>query len=336
MSPDPTRRVLEIRALTKVYPGPVTALDGIDLSIETGMFGLLGPNGAGKTTLMRILAGLLEPTTGSIRLCGEDVVADPMRVRRRLGYLPQELGFYPHLTGRRMLQHLLRLKGVEAEGRSLERLTADLLDRVNLGHAANRKVSTYSGGMRRRLGIAQAVAGDPALVIVDEPTAGLDPEERHRLFRLLAEVAEERIVLLSTHIVDDVAVLCPRLAILRRGRLLASTTPAEARESVEGRIFEARVPHRELEEIHRAHRITRTLIVEGRLRVRIFEPSGRAPLGFDPVPATLEDAYLALVTTDSPGTSGSAPSPGTAPAVWPSPRRPSDRPTPPAAKGAHP
>ena len=290
---------LTIQGLTKIYPGPVTALNGIDLTIETGMFGLLGPNGAGKTTLMRILAGLLEPTTGSISLFGEDIVADPMRVRRRLGYLPQEFGFYPHLNGDKMLQHLLRLKGVEASGRSLKRLSAELLERVNLTHAASKKVSTYSGGMRQRLGIAQAIAGDPTLIIIDEPTAGLDPEERHRFFRLLAELAEDRIVFLSTHIVDDVSVLCPRLAIIRQGNLLACTTPSEARASVEGRIFEARVERSELAELHRTQQVTQSLLVEGRMSVRIFEPSGLAPVGFSMVPATLEDAYLVHVTSDS-------------------------------------
>jgi ABC-type multidrug transport system ATPase subunit len=290
---------LIIRSLTKLYPGPVTALNGIDLTLGPGMFGLLGPNGAGKTTLMRILAGLLEPTTGSISLFGEDIVADPMKVRRRLGYLPQEFGFYPHLSGRRMLQHLLRLKGVEATGRNLEQLTDELLHRVNLTQAADNKVSTYSGGMRQRLGIAQAIAGDPALIIIDEPTAGLDPEERHRFFRLLAELAEDRIVLLSTHIVDDVSVLCPRLAIIRNGNLLASTTPSEARASVEGRIFEASVKRSELAELHRTQQVTQSLLVEGRMRVRILERSGHAPAGFSSVSATLEDAYLVYVTSDT-------------------------------------
>ena len=276
-----SEQCLEIKALTKIYPGPVTALDAIDLTIGTGMFGLLGPNGAGKTTLMRILAGLLEPTTGHrfVSLV-KDIVADPMRARRRLGYLPQEFGFYPHLTGRKMLRHLLVLKGVEAKGRSLDDLTEELLHRVNLVHASDRKVATYSGGMRQRLGIAQAIAGDPNLVIVDEPTAGLDPEERHRFFRLLAELAEKRIVLLSTHIVDDVSVLCPRLAIIRQGHLLAATTPGEARASVEGRIFEASVRRSDLPNLYQAHHVTRCLLVEGRIRVRVFEQCGHPPVGF--------------------------------------------------------
>lgn len=190
--------MLKIRDLVKVYPGPVTALQGVDLDVPTGMSGLLGPNGAGKSTLMKILAGLLEPTSGSVTLDGEDVLAQPERVRARLGYLPQEFGFYPHLTGEKMLTYLLRLKGVEAPG-GVGRLARELLERVNLAHAGHRKVKTYSGGMRQRLGIAQAIAGNPRLIVVDEPTAGLDPEERLRFYRLLAELAADRIVLLSTH-----------------------------------------------------------------------------------------------------------------------------------------
>src|SRR5262245_30765768 len=229
--------MISIRNLVKVYPGPVTALQGINLEVTTGMFGLLGPNGAGKSTLMKILAGLLEPTSGSVTLDGEDIVKHPERVRERLGYLPQEFGFYPHLSGERMLVHLLRLKGVTAPG-GLKKLARELLERVNLGWAAKRAVKAYSGGMRQRLGIAQAIAGDPRLVIVDEPTAGLDPEERLRFYYLLTELAQDRLVVLSTHIVEDVAVLCPRFAVIRQGRLVAETTPRAAREALRGQIYE--------------------------------------------------------------------------------------------------
>jgi ABC-type multidrug transport system ATPase subunit len=283
--------MLSIRNLVKIYPGPVTALAGIDLDVEPGMFGLLGPNGAGKTTLMRVLAGLLEPTSGSVRLDGEEVLADPRRLRRRLGYLPQEFGFYPHLSGEKMLQFLLRLKGIEAPG-GVERLAAELLARVNLADAAKRKIRTWSGGMRQRLGIAQAIAGDPRLVIVDEPTAGLDPEERMRFYRLLTELAADRIVLLSTHIVEDVAVLCPRFAIIRQGRLVALTTPRQARAEIEGRIFEGRVAAGELDRLRRERRVIQAVLVEGENRVRIHVPEGEPPPGFQPVGATLEDAYL--------------------------------------------
>ncbi|HXO22493.1 MAG TPA: ABC transporter ATP-binding protein [Thermoanaerobaculia bacterium] len=290
--------MLRIRDLVKVYPGPVTALQGIQLDVPPGMFGLLGPNGAGKTTLMRILAGLLEPTSGQVTLDGVDITADPREVRRRLGYLPQEFGFYPHLTGVKMLSFLLRLKGVDAPG-GRERLARELLERVNLGAAADRKVKGYSGGMRQRLGIAQAIAGDPRLIIVDEPTAGLDPEERLRFYRLLAELAADRIVVLSTHIVEDVAVLCPRFAVIRQGRLVAQTSPGAARTAIAGRIFEGRVDPGELDALRERQRVTQAILVEGRNRVRILVPAGEPPAGFEPVPATLEDAYLLLMQDPS-------------------------------------
>jgi len=176
--------MLELRDLQKVYPGPVAALNGVSLDVPVGMFGLLGPNGAGKTTLMRIVAGILEPTAGKVILDGEDVTEAPQKVWSRLGYLPQEFGFYPHLTGEAMLKHLLELKGVTAP-QGMKKLVAELLERVNLTFAAKRKVKAYSGGMRQRLGIAQAIAGNPRLIIVDEPTAGLDPEVRLRFYHLL-------------------------------------------------------------------------------------------------------------------------------------------------------
>ena len=287
--------MLTIRDLVKVYPGPVTALQGINLDVPPGMFGLLGPNGAGKSTLMKILAGLLEATSGEVTLDGEDVLSKPERIRRRLGYLPQEFGFYPHLTGEKMLAYLLKLKGVEAPG-GLKKLVAELLERVNLSYAARRKVKTYSGGMRQRLGIAQAIAGDPRLIIVDEPTAGLDPEERLRFYRILAELAADRIVLLSTHIVEDVAVLCPRFAVIHKGRLVALTSPTEARQAIAGKIFEGHIGAEELAEIHRRRlRVIQSVLVEGKNRVRVYQPDGSSLLGFEPVPANLEDAYLLRV-----------------------------------------
>jgi ABC-type multidrug transport system ATPase subunit len=286
--------VLCARSLTKVYPGPVTALNGVDLDVPPGMFGLLGPNGAGKSTFMKILAGLLEPTSGTVTLDGIDITRSPEAVWSRLGYLPQEFGFYPHLSGEAMLAHLLDLKGVDApQGR--KRLVKDLLDRVNLGFAAKRAVKTYSGGMRQRLGIAQAIAGNPRLIIVDEPTAGLDPEERLRFYHLLSELAEQRIVLLSTHIVDDVAVLCPRFAVIRQGRLLTVTSPSEARNSIHGRVFEGTVDVADLPRLRADHMVTQVLLMEGRHRARIHEPSGKPPAGFTSVPVTLEDAYLVLM-----------------------------------------
>jgi len=286
--------MLEIRGLVKVYPGPVTALNGIDLDVAPGMFGLLGPNGAGKTTFMKILAGLLEPTSGAVSLDGADILAKPEVLWPRLGYLPQEFGFYPHLSGEAMLGHLLDLKGVQAPG-GRRKLVRDLLERVNLTFAAKRAVKNYSGGMRQRLGIAQALAGDPRLIIVDEPTAGLDPEERLRFYHLLSELAVNRIVILSTHIVEDVAVLCPRFAVIRSGRLLALTSPSEARASIAGHIFEGTVQVEDLPRLREERMVTQALLVEGKNRARIYDPSGTPPIGFVPAPVTLEDAYLVLM-----------------------------------------
>jgi ABC-type multidrug transport system ATPase subunit len=294
--------MLLIRDLVKVYPGPVTALAGVDLAVPKGMFGLLGPNGAGKTTLMRILAGLLEPTSGSATLDGESILDHPERIWERLGYLPQDFGFFPHLTGERMLEYLLRLKGVAAPA-GIRALCAELLQRTHLSFAARRKVKTYSGGMRQRLGIAQAIAGDARLIIMDEPTAGLDPEERLRFYRLLSELAEDRIVLLSTHIVEDVAVLCPRFAVIRAGRLIADTSPTQAREAIEGTIYEGTIMaesyHRLLADPERC--VTQAYLVEGRNRVRVYQPEGRPPEGFAPVAPTLEDAYLVAIKTGQVG-----------------------------------
>ena len=292
--------MLEVKDVVKVYPGPVAALQGVTLDVPQGMFGLLGPNGAGKTTLMRIIAGLLEPTSGTVHFNGEDIVADPRRIRRQLGYLPQDFGFYPHLTGESMLRFLLVLKGVQAP-KGLKHLAAKLLDRVNLSHAAKRKVKGYSGGMRQRLGIAQALAGDPKLLIVDEPTAGLDPEERLRFYRLLAELAEDRTVLLSTHIVEDISVLCPRMAIMRDGRFVADTTPSEARGRLAGTIFQGTVDRERLSEIDRDYRVTQAILIEGRNQVRIHLPEGPPPEGFQVAEPTLEDAYLLLAQANGAG-----------------------------------
>jgi ABC-type multidrug transport system ATPase subunit len=289
--------MLSIRNLVKVYPGPVTALQGVSLDIGAGMFGLLGPNGAGKSTFMRILAGVLEPTSGSVTLDGRDVLKSPESLWSVLGYLPQDFGFLPHLSGEAMLAYLLELKGVE-HGKGARTLATDLLGRVNLAYAARRKVKEYSGGMRQRLGIAQAIAGDPRLIIVDEPTAGLDPEERHRFYRLLAELAEQRTVILSTHIVEDVAVLCPRFAVIRSGQVVAETTPSDARRMLATAIFEGAVPVGDLDAFRRERTVTQAILVEGRNRVRIYEPSRNVPPGFEPAVPTLEDLFLDMTTAN--------------------------------------
>ncbi len=289
--------MLIIRDLVKVYPGPVAALQGIHLEVPNGMFGLLGPNGAGKSTLMKIIAGLLEPTSGIVTLDGKNIVQEPEQVWSRLGYLPQDFGFYPHLSVRAMLAHLLRLKGVRAQY-GMRRLCTELLERVNLEWAAKRKVRELSGGMRQRLGVAQALAGDPRIIIVDEPTAGLDPEERLRFYHLLAELAQNRIVLLSTHIVEDVAVLCPNFAVIREGRLLTVTTPGEALATMQGRVFEGETEDDTHVRMSPDQVVTQALLFEGRTRIRVFCGNSPPPPGFDPVPETLEDAYLVMMRTN--------------------------------------
>jgi ABC-2 type transport system ATP-binding protein len=290
--------MLAIQNLSKTYPGGVTALHGISMDIPHGMFGLLGPNGSGKTTLMRILAGLLEPTAGRVLLDGDDIVQHPDRIWPRLGYLPQYFGFYPALSGRAMLRHMLELKGV-SHPEGMDALCEALLQRVNLAHAANRAVKTYSGGMRQRLGIAQAIAGRPDLLIVDEPTAGLDPEERTRFYQLLAELAESCTVLLSTHIVDDVAVLCPRFAVMRYGRVLTITTPRDARDALTHTMFEGQVDRLTLATLATRYVVTQAYLVEGHHRVRIHAPNHDVPSGFNPVAPTLDDAYMLLTHEDA-------------------------------------
>ncbi len=287
---------LSVRGLVKIHPGPVCALRGVNLDIPEGMFGLLGPNGAGKSTLMNLIAALVEPTAGTIHLDGIDTVKDPMYMRRRLGYLPQDFGFYPDLSGRTMLEFLLKLKGVTGpKGRG--KLADELLERVNLTSAAKRKVGGYSGGMRQRLGLAQALAGNPRVLIVDEPTAGLDPEERQRFYRLLAEMSTGRIVLLSTHIVEDVSTLCPRLAVIRSGEVVADTTPGAARGAIDAMIFEGLVDDAQLPVFAQSNRVISAVLSEGRTnRVRVFARAPQsAPAGFSSSAATLEDAYLVLM-----------------------------------------
>lgn len=235
------KNTLLIRGLTKTYDNGVRALKGVSLTVRPGLYGLLGPNGAGKSTLMRTLATLQPPDSGSITFDGVDVLANPDYLRARLGYLPQTLGAYPGVSGRNLLNRLAVLKGY-ANKAEREAEADHLLHRVNLAEAADRAVSTYSGGMLRRFGIAAAFIGSPKLLIVDEPTAGLDPTERRRFHRVLADFAADAIVLLSTHIIDDVENLCANLSILAQGMILAAGTPAELKAPLEGRLWTKIVP----------------------------------------------------------------------------------------------
>jgi len=234
---------IAIQNLTKVYRGKVRALNGIDLRVQNGMFGLLGPNGAGKTTLMRILAGILLPTSGHLMAGGHDMASERGRtaVKRILGYLPQELGLYPDLSAREFLDYIALLKGLD-ERQARARRVAELLETVSLADVASRKLKTFSGGMKRRVGIAQALLNDPQLLIVDEPTAGLDPEERIRFRNLLAELGGNRIVVLSTHIVEDVAQTCQELAVMRAGQIIFRGGIAELVGAAQGKVWTVTTP----------------------------------------------------------------------------------------------
>lgn len=290
MSPNVSSSGLSLHGLTKTYANGVKALNGIDLSVPPGLYGLLGPNGAGKSTLMRTLATLQSPDSGQIRLDGVDVLANPDHLRRRLGYLPQTIGAYPGVSGRDLLERFAWLKG-RTDKHERRNEVAYLLERVNLSGAAHRAVATYSGGMLRRFGIAMALIGSPRLLIVDEPTAGLDPAERNRFHRVLADVAAESVVLLSTHIVEDIENLCDRLAILARGRIVAEGTPAELSAAVSGRLWSRIVPRGET----LPDAVQLTAAPGGTLAVVLVEQSP-GPL-YQPHAATLEDAYHVALST---------------------------------------
>jgi ABC-type multidrug transport system ATPase subunit len=308
---------LVLDKLSKRYPGGVQALRDVSLTIGPGLFGLLGPNGAGKSTLMRTLATLQEVDSGTARL-GDiddgatdptarsvDVLHDKQAVRRLLGYLPQEFGFYPKVSAERMLDHLARLKGI-ADARARRELCASLLARTNLDAAKKRPLGTFSGGMKQRFGIAQALLGDPKLLIVDEPTAGLDPEERVRFHNLLAEIGENVIVLLSTHIVSDVSDLCSRMAVLHRGEVLLLGEPTELVKKLDGRVWTRVVGNRasdprsrsvdkgELDAVRAAHFVLSTRLFAGKTTVRVLADARPGP-DFEPAVPELDDAYFAAI-----------------------------------------
>lgn len=282
---------LVIENLSKTYPGGVLALDRISMVISKGMFGLLGPNGAGKSTLMRILATLQTADSGSARLGEIDVLEDKMSVRRILGYLPQEFGVYPRTSAMRLLTHLATLKGVGSNSRDRKQVVESLLERVNLTDVRHKSVSTYSGGMRQRFGIAQALLGDPKLLIVDEPTAGLDPSERNRFYNLLAEVGESIIVILSTHIVQDVKELCTNMAIIHLGRVLFSGSPSLAEEQLCGKVWARTMTKQEFANRDWQHPILSTKLVAGSPMVRIYceTPPDQ---GFQAAVPDLEDVFF--------------------------------------------
>jgi ABC-type multidrug transport system ATPase subunit len=285
--------MLAIEGLTHVYPNGTRALDGVDLTIGKGMFGLLGPNGAGKSTLMRAVATLQTPTSGSIRFGDIDVIGAPEKLRRTLGYLPQDFGVYPRVSAVDLLDHLAVLKGIAGRGERRETVET-LLQQVNLWEVRKKWVSGYSGGMRQRFGIAQALIGRPELIIVDEPTAGLDPEERNRFLNLLAEIGEQVVVILSTHIVDDVADLCPRMAVLSGGRILTEGAPAALIEGLNGRVWRKVIDRGELEAERARNQVISTRLAGGRTVIHVLADTAPDP-GFTPVAGGLEDVYFSTL-----------------------------------------
>lgn len=282
--------MLTIQNLSKTYPNGVQALRQVSLEIPTGMFGLLGPNGAGKSSLMRTLATLQEADSGSVRFGDIDVLKDKDAVRRVLGYLPQDFGVYPRVSAVDMLDHFAVLKGLTRRAERRE-VVDGLLRQVNLWEARKQALSTYSGGMRQRFGIAQALLGNPRLVIVDEPTAGLDPEERNRFLNLLAEIGEQVVVILSTHIVDDVRDLCPRMAIIAQGQVLLSGEPLKAIDALNGRVWRKVVRKEALSRLQKDFVVLSTRLVGGRPVVHIYSEL-QPEEGFEQVAAGLEDVYF--------------------------------------------
>lgn len=285
--------MLSIKDLTHTYPNGVQALKNVNLDIPKGMFGLLGPNGAGKSSLMRTVATLQQPTAGSIQFGDIDVLQNPDGIRRTLGYLPQDFGVYPRGTAYDLLDHLAMLKGI-TKSKERKGLVEDLLHQVNLYDKRKKKVSTFSGGMRQRFGIAQALIGQPELIIVDEPTAGLDPEERNRFHNLLSDIGEDVVVILSTHIVDDVADLCPNMAILAAGTVIKHGTPRELMNAAVGQIWQRTIEKSELDDFRARHAVISNHLTMGQVQV-VVESAENPGDGFEAKTPTLEDVYFAAI-----------------------------------------
>jgi ABC-2 type transport system ATP-binding protein len=285
--------MLSIENLTHVYGNGTRALDDVSLSIPKGMFGLLGPNGAGKSTLMRSIATLQSPTSGSIRFGDIDVVKDPEQLRRVLGYLPQDFGVYPRVSAYDMLDHMAVLKGI-SNGKDRKATVEALLHQVNLWPVRGKALAGFSGGMRQRFGIAQALIGNPELIIVDEPTAGLDPEERNRFLNLLAEVGENVVVILSTHIVEDVTDLCPRMAVLAGGKIQLEGSPVELTHALEGRVWRKTIDKADLAAQQASRNVISTRLFAGRTVIHVLSDTNPGD-GFERAPGGLEDVYLATV-----------------------------------------
>ncbi|HEU0098151.1 MAG TPA: ABC transporter ATP-binding protein [Allosphingosinicella sp.] len=285
--------MLELADVSHVYPNGTRALDHVTLSIPRGMYGLLGPNGAGKSTLMRNVATLQTPTEGSIRFGDIDVIAEPEKLRRTLGYLPQDFGVYPRVSAYDMLDHMAVLKGIATAGARKQTVEA-LLHQVNLWDVRKKALAGFSGGMRQRFGIAQALIGNPELIIVDEPTAGLDPEERNRFLNLLAEIGENVVVILSTHIVEDVSDLCPRMAVLANGRIQLEGAPLDLIRATKGRIWMKVIERGELERYREKYELISTRLFAGRTVIHVLSDSDPGD-GFASVEGGLEDVYFSTL-----------------------------------------
>jgi ABC-type multidrug transport system ATPase subunit len=282
--------MLSIKQLNKTYANGVKAINNVSLDIPNGMFGLLGPNGAGKSSLMRTIATLQDPDSGSIHFDGVDVLKDKEGLRRQLGYLPQDFGVYPKVSAETLLNHFAVLKGLTEKGARKEAVEA-LLQQTNLWEARKRNLGTYSGGMRQRFGIAQALLGAPRLVIVDEPTAGLDPDERNRFLNLLAKIGEQVVVILSTHIVDDVTDLCPRMAMIVKGEVLVQGEPQAAIDTLLGKVWRRSVTTDELAQYQQTLNVLSTRLVGGKPQINVFAES-QPDSGFNLVAPDLEDVYF--------------------------------------------
>ncbi len=285
--------MLQIERLTHVYGNGTRALDDVTLTIPPGMFGLLGPNGAGKSTLMRTIATLQTPTSGSITFDGIDVIRQPELLRRTLGYLPQDFGVYPRVSAYDMLDHMAVLKGIAGRADRKETVEA-LLNQVNLWSVRKKALAGFSGGMRQRFGIAQALIANPHLIIVDEPTAGLDPEERNRFLNLLAEIGDNVVVILSTHIVEDVADLCPRMAVLANGRILLEGPPLGLIAATRGQVWQKTIARDELDAHRERYRVISTRLFAGRTIIHVMAEASPGD-GFEPVDGGLEDVYFSTL-----------------------------------------
>jgi ABC-2 type transport system ATP-binding protein len=285
---------LRIEGLSKAYPNGVRALDNVSLTISPGMYGLLGPNGAGKSTLMRTIATLQEPDTGQIHLDNIDVLREKQELRKTLGYLPQEFGVYPRTSAQDMLSHLALLKGI-VDAKQRKATVEALLQRTNLWEHRKKALTGFSGGMRQRFGIAQALLGNPQLLIVDEPTAGLDPGERNRFYGLLSDIGENVIVILSTHIVEDVMELCTNMAIIHQGKVLFAGSPGDAVKALEGRIWQKSIPKNEMKEYEQRYKVISNKLIAGKPLIHVLADQNPGD-GFQPVSPDLEDVFFTRTT----------------------------------------